>query len=214
MSKMAKRRCAGLAVLGVFLVVVGYLAFSRSAGTQEPGDVVAPRDVGKFRVGSALGEERAGFSGRAQVLVFTTADAKDWPAISACLESTAVEAEMNFFTGVLVDEVAEPGVERVFRERDGLRVIVRGLGGGFLGCLPAGFACQEFVDLLRAVRLSATSAPEKSPIYVNLLESTAVLDDLIAKGKRSDAAKYVGLLEELEGSLSPAVQAAKAKLGK
>jgi hypothetical protein len=212
MSRNGKRGFLAFFFMSILLALAVSVAFVGGAGGAAKAQALP--DVGKFRVGSALGEERCGFSGRAKVSVFASFNSPAWSSISECLQSAAIESEMDFFTGVLVDEAAEPDVEAVYRERDGLRVIVRGIGGGFLGCLPAGFTCQELVDLLRLVRASATSAPEKSPIYVNLLESTAVLDDLVARGEAAKAERYVALLEEFEGSSSPAVQAARAKVGR
>lgn len=210
MSQNAKR---GLQAT-ILLIALGAVAVYATLGTRAKVAAQALPDVGRFRAGSAAGEERAGFSGRAKVQVFASASASDWNTISACLQSREVEAEMPFFTGVLIDEKAEPTVEQVFRERDGLRVVVRALNGGFLGGLPAGFKCQDLADLLKSIHAQATSAPEKSPIYANLLESTAALDDLLQKQEGAKAARFVDLLDELEGSTSPAVQAAKAKLGK
>jgi hypothetical protein len=202
----------------VCLVTVGALI----AGAA--GLVLAPRpgaagaqalpDAGPFRVGSELGEERAGFSGRPKVLVFASAEAPDWPAIAACLQSAAAAEAMGAFTGVLVDERAEPEVESVLRERDGLRVVVRSLSGGFLGGLKGGFACEELAALLRRIRAAAASDPEKSPIYASLLESPAAIDSLIDGGEAAQAEKWVGFLEELEGAASPAVQAARSRLAR
>jgi len=211
MSDRAKRGIAATCVVALLvgLGIYGLLSMRGTAATAQ-----AMPDVGKFRVGSDLGEERAGFSGRAKVQVFATASASDWTALSACLQSAAVEAEMPFFTGILVDEKAEPEVEATLREQDGQRVVVRGLQGQVLGSLPAGFACDDLVSLLKQAHAVSTRAPEPSPIYASLLESTAALDDLIQKQEGAKAAKFIDLLEEFEGSASPAVQAAKAKLGK
>ncbi len=210
MSKRARRGLVATVVLGLLIALGVYSV----VGTRGAATAQALPDAGKFRAGSALGEERAGFSGRMMVQVFTTAESKDWPTISACLQAAAVEAELGFFTGILVDEVAEPTVEATLRERDGLRVVVRALNGAFLGGLPAGFTCQDFMDLLKRIRAASISAPEPSPIYSNLLESAAAIDDLIAKGERTRAEGFVAFLEELEGSTSPAVQAAKASLAR
>jgi hypothetical protein len=171
-------------------------------------------DVGKFRVGSQLGEERAGFSGRAMVQVFAQAGTVEWTAISECLASPEVEAEMYFFTGVLVDEALEPNVERLHREVDNLRVVVRGLNGAYLGGLPAGFTCTDLVELLRWVRARSVMRPRPSPIYLSLLESSASITDLIQRGEGERAVKYAEFLKELEGASSPAVQAAEAALGR
>jgi hypothetical protein len=215
MSQRAKRSmaaAAGLAIVAaVGLGITVFLAAPSSGGAAAQ----ALPDVGRFRVGSALGLERGAFSGRPMVQVFTSAAAADWLRIALCLQSAEVEAEMGSFTGVLVDEDLEPEVERVHRERDGLRVVVRNVAGGFAGCLPAGFECGELVELLRSVRAGASTPPQPSPIYSNLLERPEeVAEWLAGRAGAAEAAKQVDFLEELEGAASPAVQAAKARLGR
>lgn len=193
----------------VFLGTVSVWSILRS-GAAAPAQVVS--DVGKFRVGSVFGEERAGFSGRALLEVFVSPNLSDWPEVAACLQSPGVEAELGFFTPILIDEQAEPKVKVVFRERDGLRVVVRSISGGFLGGLPAGFSCDDLVGLLRSIRELSKAEPRKSPIYSVLLQSPAVIDDLIANKERAKAARFVELFRELEGPSSPAVTAAEARL--
>jgi hypothetical protein len=212
MSRTAKRGFVAFFFLSVLLGLAVSFAFVGGAGGAAKAQALP--DVGKFRVGSTLGEERCGFSGRAKVLVFTSPDSPDWTALSQCLQSTDVVAQMDFFTGVLVDEKAEPDVEAALRARDGLGVVVRALNGGFLGGLASGFGCKDLVGLLNSIRESQTSPPEKSPLYANLLERTAPIDDMLQNGERAKAEKFAGFLEELEGASSPAVQAVKAKLGK
>ena len=212
MSQRAKRGFLAFFFLSILLGLAVSVAFVGGGGRKARAQALP--DVGKFRVGSALGEERAGFSGRAKVLVFTTPDSPDWTALSQCLQSGDVLAQMDFFTGVLVDERAEPDVEAVLRSRDGLGVVVRALNGGFLGGLASGFSCKDFAALLSSIRLAVTSPPEKSPLYANLLERTAPIDDMLQNGERAKAEKFAGFLEELEGASSPAVQAVKAKLGR
>jgi hypothetical protein len=210
MSRRAKRGFLVSFVVVLLGAAIGYSTFERRSQAQAPQALL---DVGKFRVGSDLGEERAGFSGRTKLQIFASASSADWASISSCLESEAVAAQMDFFTGILIDETAEPLVEATAGVRDGMRVVVRGLNGAYLGGLPAGFTCQELVALLQQVRATAFSGPEPSPIYANLLESTAAIEDLISKGERAKAAKFVTLLKEFEGATSPAVKAAEAKIG-
>jgi hypothetical protein len=169
-------------------------------------------DVGKFKVGSALGMERAGFSGRPMVQVFTTADDPNWPAISACLQSAEVEAEMGAFVGVLVDARAEPEVESAFRRKHGLQLIVRGLNGAFLGGLKTGFQCPDLVGLLKTIRAGLNPEIEKSPIYTSLMLSPDAIDYYKAQSQNAKAARFVELLKEFEGEGSAAVQAAEARL--
>lgn len=165
-------------------------------------DIPGLPDVGKFRVGSVLGEERAGFSGSPKVQVFTNFGDPDWPAIAFCLEDPRVQVEMEAFTGVLVNDILEPNVEREFREGNGLQVIVRALNGGFLGALHRGFSCDELVDLLAAIRASS-SEPEKSPIYALLVDTPAVIDTVIDVDGCDRAARFVAFLTEFEGAASP-----------
>ncbi len=162
-------------------------------------------DVGHFRVGSALGEERSGFSGRSKVIVF---------AGSECLESPAVTAEMDFFVGVIVDPRAEPEVESYLREHEH-GVVIRGLQGQVIALLPDSYTCEELVGLLRFVRESSVRGPEPSPIYWNLVERPQeVVDDLLANDRGQDALRYAEMLEEFEGAGSPAVQTVNARLGR
>ena len=211
MSRNAGRAIAASCTLGV-IVGAGVLVYTAFVGDRAVAQVIP--DVGKFRSGSELGEERAGFSGRAKVLVFSNAGSAEWTSVANCLQSEAVVAEIDFFTGVLVDEVAEPEVEHYLRE-NGQRVVIRGLQGQVLGLLPVGYTCDELTALLRSVREVSTTAPEPSPIYVGLVERPLeVVDDLVANGRTADANRYVDLLEEFEGSASPAVQTAKGRLGR
>ena len=189
MKSKSGRIIAILCVVSVLAGLVIYAFVGRGAGAAAQ----AIPDVGKFKVGSALGEERAGFSGRPKVQVFATADSPDWPATSACLQSGEVEAEMGSFVGVLVDAGLEPQVEAAQRQRDGLQVVVRSLGGGYLGGLRAGFTCADFVNLLRIIRSNSNPEVEKSPAYATLLDSPDLVDYLEAQGKPGDAAKFVEL---------------------
>jgi hypothetical protein len=196
----------------VLFAVAGGVAFMilRTGGVRAAPQALA--DVGRLRVGSALGEERAGFSGRPKVLVFTSATDPQWSAIQACLLSLSAEAELSSFTPVLVDETLDADEERVLRERDGLRVVVRGLNGKFWGGLPAGFRCEELLALLHSIRTEMIQLPEKSPIYARLLESTEPIDWLIQEGQLARAQKFVEFLAEFEGTGSPACTAAQARL--
>jgi hypothetical protein len=198
----------------VLCAAAGGVAFMimRTGGVRAAPQVLA--DVGRFRVGAALGEERAGFSGLPKLQVFASADDPAWSTIQACLTSAAVEAELSFFTPVLIDERLEPEVEQVLHERDGLRVVVRGLNGKFLGGLPAGFRCDELVEILRSIRANTIMAPDKSPIYSLLLQTAEPIDSLLNEGQRAAAEKFVGFLSEFEGASSPAVLAAEARLGR
>ena len=147
MSRRMKRGVFASVVLVLFAVGAAFLLLPGRKGVA--GAQALP-DSGKFRAGSALGEERAGFSGRTVVQVFATAGTVEWSSIDACLKSAAIEAQMGFFTGVLVDEAAEPTVEATLRERDGLRVVVRDLSGAYLGGLAAGFSCEDLAAPLES----------------------------------------------------------------
>ena len=199
--------CCVATVLGG-LVAYGVLV-TRSGGRAA---AQALSDVGKFKVGSTVGMERAGFSGRVMVQVFTTADDPNWPAISACLQSAEVEAEMGAFVGVLVDARAEPEVESAFRRKHGLQLIVRGLNGAFLGGLKTGFKCPDLVGLLKSIRVGLNREIEKSPIYTSLMLSPDAIDYFKTRSQTAKAARFVELLKEFEGESSPAVQAAEARL--
>jgi hypothetical protein len=198
---------------GVLAAVTGLLIYAFIAKGAGAAAQALP-DTGRFKVGSTLGEERAGFSGRPKVQVFASAGSPDWPAISTCLQSAELEAEMGSFVGVLVDAGLEPQVEAAERQRDGLQVVVRSLGGGFLGGLRAGFTCAELVNLLRVIRANSNPEVEKSPAYASLLDSPDLVDYLEAQGKGGDAAKFVDFLKEFEGASSPAAVAAESRLNR
>lgn len=197
--------------LGIVLAAsCGFAILRLSSGEADSPHGLAA--VGPFRVGSALGEERAGFSGRPKLQVFTTADDPAAADLAACLLSAEVRAELDAFTPILIDARAEPEVETTFRERDGLAVIVRGLNGGFLGALRSGFPCERLVWLLRTIREHSNGAPEKSPIYARLLLEPEAIDELVDAGETDRAVRFLELLRELEGEGSPAVAAVEARI--
>lgn len=214
-SKSGRIIAASCVLLGLAGCVAYVLVPGGVGGGGGGAGAQAISDAGKFKVGSALGQERAGFSGRAMVQIFTWADDPNWPAISACLRSPEVEAEMASFTGIIVDAQAEPEVESIGKRQDGVRVIVRRLNGELLRGLPAGFSCADLVHLLNYIRQSRSLDMERSPIYASLMESPeAVVDDLKGKGEAVQAARFVELLKEFEGAQSPAVLAAETQLNR
>ena len=185
---------------------------SKPGGTEEADKAPSLTDVGKFRVGSHLGDERAGFSGRPKLQVFTTTADPELAVIAACLQSAEVESELHFFTPILVDGAQEPEVEKLLRQRDNLRVIVRALHGGFLGGLPAGFTCADLVHLLKLIQAHSNGPPEKSPIYALLVAEPEAIDGYLDAGEKDRALRFVELLREFEGEDSPAVAAVEARL--
>jgi hypothetical protein len=221
MSRRARRgvfvSLAGAAALGAAVIVV-FVPRSGAAKAQ------ALPDIGKFRAGSVLGEERAGFSGRPKLQVLLDPGDPRLEEVAACLRSAEVEAALDSFTPILIDAGAESEaeVERVHRERDGLRVIVRGLDGGFRGGLREGFGCADLLGLLDAVRRHSSGPPEKSPIYALLvahpeaIEVFATEDEVasggVGRSGRERALRYLDLLREFEGEESPAVKAVEARL--
>ena len=213
---MSKRTKRGLiaAILVAFgaCLALGVVWFQKTHANQEvPAGQLD--DIGVFKFGSALGEERAGFSGRTRVIVLTSA--REVASLSGCLRSLGVEAHMAALTGVLVDTEVEPEVESDLRERENARVVVKGLEGQILGVLREGYSCDELAQLLEAVTARMSGPPRPSPIYMNLLERPAdVARDFVSRGEAAVAAKYVQLLEELEGTANAAVQAARGELAK
>jgi hypothetical protein len=202
-------------------VVVACCVFSTLAGlggflALRTGGVGASQqaieDVGLFRVGAMLGEERAGFSGLPKLQVFADAADPGWASLQACLTAPGLQEALAGFTPVLIDERADLETEKVLRERDGARVVARGLNGKVLGALPAGFTCADLLDLLIEIQANTLQSPEKSPIYARLLETTEPIDVLVSQGQAERAAKFVEFLAEFEGAQSPAVMAAEARL--
>src|SRR6267143_1594648 len=75
MNSKAGRTIVALCALSALAGLVTYAFLGSSRVTAQ-----ALPDAGKFKVGSALGEERAGFSGRAKVQVFTSSADPNWSA--------------------------------------------------------------------------------------------------------------------------------------
>jgi hypothetical protein len=179
------------------------------------GAQAALSDAGRFRAGWALGLDRGGFSGLPMAVVLADGADAGWPALRACIEDAAVSAELGSYTPVLVDAAGlDPESELADHWRRGDAVVVRALSGQFLGSLPQGFACEDLVALLETAKWKVASAPQKSPIYVRLLESPEAIDWFVANGRRAEAEKYASFLREFEGAESPAVQAVEARLGR
>jgi hypothetical protein len=179
------------------------------------GAQAALSDAGRFRAGWTLGLDRAGFSGLPMVTVLAdSADAR-LPALRTCLQDAAVAAELGAYTPVLVDAAGlDPESELADHWRRGDGAVVRALSGQFLGGLPQGFACEDLVALLQTAVTKLASAPQKSPIYVRLLESPEAIDWFVANGQRAEAEKFAAFLREFEGAESPAVQAVESRLGR
>jgi len=197
--------CTLVVVVGVGVIYTAFL-----------GDRVAAQaipDVGKFRAGSELGEERAGFSGRHRLFLFVTPSSPEWDALTSCLQSPEVVGKMDNFAGILIDPTSERNVEPILRKRDGLQVVIRGLNGEFFGGLRSGFTCDDLATLLDSVNAFAPFT-EKSPIYSMLLDSAEPINALKRQGKVDVAAKFVELLAEFEGSDSESVKRAETELRK
>lgn len=197
----------------IALAGAGVGAFFLGGGGQDP-QASALADVGAFKVGSAVGEERAGFSGRPKVQVFISADDPTWPTLQACLASAEVQTAVAPFVGVIVDPKADPETEAILRQRGDHTVIARGLSGKLYGSLPATFTCENLTSFLNTLAASLPATPEKSPIYASLMDDQKALDGLIQAGAGEKANRFVELLEEFEGASNVKVLAAKAKLGK
>ncbi|MBI4257905.1 MAG: hypothetical protein HY619_03025 [Thaumarchaeota archaeon] len=207
--------CCGLAIVAVVAAIL--LLNARGAGGGAAGAAQAAlTDVGRFKLGAKLGEERAGFSGLPKIQVFANSSDPNWPAVQACLQEAAIEAELiGSFTAVLVDtsDPQEAQVELGAREL-GYQVILTALNGKFLGGLAAGFACRDLLALLRTIKAETVIRPEKSPIYARLLETAQPIDWLIQNSERAKADRFVDFLKEFEGVDSPAVRAAEASLNR
>jgi hypothetical protein len=211
------RSRTGKVLVGASVLAIAGGAVALFIGGGGGGAQATLSDVGRFRAGAQLGRDRAEFSARAQLLVFADPDAPGWAELEACLRDAAVEAELGAFTPVLVDARAAAGAdaeaEGGLRARWGLGVVARSLSGKLLGALPLGFRCGELLGFLRQVAAENPVPAEKSPIYARLLESPEPIVDLVARGERERASKYVDFLREFEGPSSPAVIAAQAGLG-
>lgn len=217
MSKRTKR--------GLFLtilastVVVGWVLLAKSSFTvaRPQGDepAAAPdagiADVGPFKLGYQRGLERAGFSGSPMLFLFA-GPKTDLPTLQACVRAEPLAVLLRNFTPILIDGQTEPAVETDFRLRDGLEVVARDLNGKFLGGLPSGYTCDQLSAFLTAVLAERPAESEKSPAYSSLLESPALIAQLVGQGDLETAGKFVELLKEFEGETSQAAQAAEAQL--
>jgi hypothetical protein len=105
----------------------GILIYSMVAGGGAAAQVLT--DVGRFKVGSELGMERAGFSGRAMLMIFATAGVAEWDSLSSCPQSLEVEARLGHFTPIIVDERTEPDAPSVLRVREDIQVAQRQRAG-------------------------------------------------------------------------------------
>jgi len=184
-----------------------------AASQQEPAAPVVLPDIGAFRVGSALGDERAGFSGMPSVFVFASAHDASWPELRECLETAESAGALAGYTPVLVDSADpfEDHVEPKLRA-NGAQVVIRNRQGRFLGALQAGFECADFVALLAAAKGMTTIPPQPSPLRTFLRqEPIAGIDSILARDGRERAERVAALFREFDGDTG-AVRAAEARL--
>jgi hypothetical protein len=207
-------RRTGRSIIGVCAVGMtgAALLLYTLGGAREGATAQALEEPGRFRLGAELGAERAGFSGLPLLYVFADPADPGWTGLAACLSSAWVEAELGSFTPVLIDERTDGATEATLRRR-GLQVIARGLNGKLLGGLPHGASCEELILLLGAIRSSMIQSPEPSPIYAVLRRTPEPIEELLRRGERARAERLVDFLAEFEGEESPAVAAARERLG-
>ena len=121
MSHRGKRRLAlvSLVVVALACAAIPLAALlGGGAGPQDAGEEAPAADLGKFLRGSALGMDRAQFTGCPLVQVFASPQDADYAAITKVLGDPSVTALMADFAGVLIDpsEKAEAEVEAQRRE--------------------------------------------------------------------------------------------------
>ena len=209
------------AALVVSAFVVAVIAWTRPAPTegaaaqQEPPPPAALGDLGAFRVGAALGEERAAFSGFAKLTVFLDPASAERDFVEACLSDAAIAADLVAFTPILVDASAtdDAAVEATLRTQ-GFQIVIRRMSGEFLGGLMVGFDCAELIDLLRAVRAGDSKPPARDELYRILLADPPSIDAVVAGAGFERAHLAYELLREFEGAESSIVQAVGARLGR
>jgi hypothetical protein len=213
MSRRARGYLAGLTFL---LALGGGLAGFFLGGRKAPlgGAQEALSQVGRFRVGAELGEERAAFSGRPKLLVFASPEDGGWADLASCLTDPALSEDLSYFTPILVDERADLETERRLREENGLRVVARAKNGKYLGGLTAGFGCGELADLIAGIRANARLSLDRSPLYSVLVRDPSAIDAIAAESGIEAANRFADLLGELEGAGSPVVQEIEARLGR
>ena len=212
----------GLSSIGLAAVlVIAAVALTRpvptegAAAQQEPPPPVALADFGRFRVGAALGEERAAFSGLAKLTVFLDPASPERDFVEACVSDAAIAAELVAFTPVLVDasDTNDAAVEATLRAQ-GFQIVIRRMSGEFLGGLTVGFDCAELIDLLRAVRAGDSKPPARDELYRILLADPPSIDAVVADAGLERAHLAYEMLREFEGVESSIVQAVGARLGR
>jgi hypothetical protein len=189
MSLLVRERQCGLCLL-LASVICGHAA-ADDCGRLE--------DTGSFRVGVELGEERWGFTGRLQFMIFTSTSDPRWPDIQACLNDPLLDPEMEHYVGVLVDELTDQTTLAGLRNQ-GIRGVGRSLSGPIVGLLPAGFTCLDLLRVLQNGRLGAFN--EKSPVYSVLLDRPEAIVDVARTSGCASAAKFANFIEEFEGAES------------
>ena len=175
---------------------VHLILVSAVCGRSAADDCGRLEDAGAFRVGAELGEERTGFSGCLKFTIFTSTSDPHWPDIAACLGGPLIAPEMEYFVGVLVDEMVDQTTEAIWRSQ-GFRGVGRSLQGRVLGLLPAGFTC---LDLLRELqKRPPVWVHEKSPAYAVLLDRPDAIVDIALLSGCDQAAKFANFIDEFEG---------------
>jgi hypothetical protein len=197
-----------LAVMIVISLSIASILPSGGAGAVLQQEIQEPES---FKFGAESGHERAGFSGRPMLEIFASPEDPSWPALFTLLQSPEVQAAMDGFTGILVDERQDPDVEKT-RRAEGYQVIARSLSGAYLGGLKSGFTSRELGDFLQALKASHAPRIEKSPIYNRLLESPEEISEVLLKQGRPRAERLSELLEEFAGPENEAVVEVKARL--
>jgi hypothetical protein len=183
-------------------------------GGSEPGAVPAEEspvaaELALFAQGYETGHEFAGFTGRPMLLVFSRAgdpavaqvlrDCEADPRIAALLRET--------FQGVSVDPAREPEVHALYGSPETTSLLVKDLRGPHLGLLTS---AEAPIDAKSVLALLESALPQvevvKSPAYTRLLEGIDLLDELVGKEERAEAARVVRLFERYEKGSPAAIE--------
>jgi len=212
---------------GVAVQAPGAAALASAAGPQEtepaddvgePGTVSAEEspaapELALFVEGYETGHQFAGFTGRPMLLVFARAsdpaltqvlrDCEADPRIAALLRET--------FQGVIIDPAREPEVHALYGSLETTSLLVKDLRGPHLCLLTS---VEAPIDAKSVLALLESALPQvevvKSPAYTRLLEGTDLLDELVGKEERAEAARMVRLFERYEKG-SPAATECRAR---
>lgn len=202
MSRKAKLRLGSGVLVMALLGGIGAWFFLDRGGTRAQeggGPVTAPASPVLFAGDYATGHDRAGFAGRAMVLVFGEGGLAVWGEfLSSCEADPRLEELLTtFYQGVFVDVTADPATAALYGNPKPPTVLIKDLRGPILARIQGEVTCEA----LRAEmeKAKGRAAMEKSPAYTRLLQGTDLFDELATKDELPEVARLVKLFRHFEG---------------